>query len=146
MYQKYWWYDLQLLRYRVWQTEISSYGSFFVLILPRKTPKILKKNWKKIASDIILHMCTKNCNHVRYSSWDTEWDRPSFALWTPNNPENQNLGKMKKPSGDVVILLICTKNHDHMMYNSWDMECNRHNFLSFWAIFLPLYPTIDPKN
>ena len=37
--------------------------------------RILKK-WKKIAGDIIiLHMCTKNHNHMRYSSWDTKWDR-----------------------------------------------------------------------
>ena len=70
--------------------------------------RILKK-WKKIAGDIIiLHMCTKNHNHMRYSSWDTKWDRifchfePLFVLLTPapftssspfkpsNNPGNQN--------------------------------------------------------
>ena len=28
------WYDLQLLRYRVWQTEIGHYGPFFALLLP----------------------------------------------------------------------------------------------------------------
>ena len=45
---------------------------------------------KKIAGDIIiLHMCTKNHNHMRYSSWDTKWDRifchfePLFVLLTP---------------------------------------------------------------
>ena len=27
---------------------------------------------------IILHMCTKNHNHMRYSSWDTKWDRISY--------------------------------------------------------------------
>ena len=42
-----------------------------------KTWKIrILKNWKKIAQDIIiLHMCTKNHNHMRYSFWDMEWDR-----------------------------------------------------------------------
>ena len=43
--------------------------------------RILKK-WKKIAGKIeekkkqllILHMCTKNYNHMRNNSWDTEWD------------------------------------------------------------------------
>ena len=38
---------------------------------------------KNIAGDIILHMCTKNHNHMRYGSWDMEWDWHSgtfFAL------------------------------------------------------------------
>ena len=30
-YQKSWWYDLQFLRYRMWQTEIGYYGSFFAI-------------------------------------------------------------------------------------------------------------------
>ena len=52
--------------------------------------QILKK-WKKIAGDIpILHICTKNHNDMRYSAWDTEWDRifghfgPFFALLPKN--------------------------------------------------------------
>ena len=33
------------------------------------------KNEKKFTGDpIILHICTKNHNHMRYSSWDMEWD------------------------------------------------------------------------
>ena len=45
---------------------------------------------KKFAGDIIiLQMCTKNLNHMRYSSWDTKWDiifchfGPFFALLPP---------------------------------------------------------------
>ena len=41
-----------------------------------------------------------------------------FALLPSNNLENQNLGKMKEPPGDVIILHMCTKNQDHMMYAS----------------------------
>ena len=117
-----------------------------------KTRKIsLFKKWKKIAGDIIiLHMCTKNHNHMRYSSWDKEWDRiichfgPFFALLhsLPNNPENQNFQKMKKASGDVIILNLCNKKHDHMMYAYSDMEClHRHNFCHFRPLFaiLPHY-------
>ena len=33
-----------------------------------------------------------------------------------------------------------------MMSDSWDMECNRQNFLSFWTVFLPFYPSNNPKN
>ena len=33
---------------------------------------------KKIAGDIILHMCTKNHNHMIYGSCDTEWEGENF--------------------------------------------------------------------
>ena len=51
--------------------------------LPFYPPKNLKKSkfWKmeKFAGDtIILHKCTKNHNHMMYSSRDTEWDRQYF--------------------------------------------------------------------
>ena len=41
-----------------------------------KNPKYQNfEKWKKFAGDIIiLHMGTKNHNHMRHSSWDTEWD------------------------------------------------------------------------
>ena len=69
VYQNSWWYDLQFLRYRVWQTEIVNYGSFFPLITPSlKSQKIRTlKKWKKVDGDIILHICTKNHNHMRYT-------------------------------------------------------------------------------
>ena len=99
-------------------------------------------------------MCTKNHNHMRYSSWDKEWDRiichfgPFFALLhsLPNNPENQNFQKMKKASGDVIILNLCNKKHDHMMYAYSDMECLLgHNFLLFQAIYCFFAPLMTPK-
>ena len=34
LYLKSWWYDLQFLRIRVWQTKISNYGSVFVVLIP----------------------------------------------------------------------------------------------------------------
>ena len=50
VYQNSWWYDVQFLRYRVWQTETGNYGSFFALLLsPPKTQKIrILKKWKKL--------------------------------------------------------------------------------------------------
>ena len=74
---------------------------------------------KKAAGDIIiLHMYTKNENHMRYGSWDTELHRQSFFVildhfwpfYPPNNPYNQNFEKMKKGSGDAIIFHLCTKN------------------------------------
>ena len=60
-----WWYDLQFLRYRVWQTEIDNYESFSAPLLPSlKTKKIMLRKIKKIAGDvIILRLCTKNHDH-----------------------------------------------------------------------------------
>ena len=68
VYQKSWWYNLQFLRYSVWQTEIGNYGSFLPFHLP--FPKNQKnqdfEHMKKIAGDfIILRKCTKNHNHIR---------------------------------------------------------------------------------
>ena len=97
------------------------------------------------------HMCTKNHNHMRYSSWYTEWDRifchfgPFFDPLPPNNPENQNFEKMKKASGYVIILNLCNKKHNHMMHAYSDMECDRHNFLSFQAIFCSFALLLNPK-
>ena len=65
-----------------------------------------KKKKKEIAGDIIiLQMCTKSHNHMKYSSWDMELDiifchfGPSFALLLsppPNNQEKQNFEKNEK--------------------------------------------------
>ena len=137
------------MRYRVWQTEIGNYGSFFILLCP---PKNLKNQnfgkMKNVAGDIIIsHMCTKNQNHIRYGFSDTEWKKQislsfwvSFCPFTPLTIQKiKILKKRKKPSGDVIILHMCAKNHNHIMYASWDMECERHKFLSFWTILGVLF-------
>ena len=74
---------------------------------------------KKVAGDIILHMCIKNHNYMRYSSWDTEWNRIfcHFGSFLPfhspslTNPEKQNFEKMKNASGDAIILNLSNKKH-----------------------------------
>ena len=43
---------------------------------------------------------------------------PFFALYPPNNPENQSFEKMKKTPRDIMILHKCTINDNHMMYGS----------------------------
>ena len=102
VHKKSWSYDLQFLRHGVWQTPLVIL-SFFAL-LPHKNLK--KKNFEKmkqIAGDInILHMCTKNHNHMMYNFWDTECDRQDFlsfwaifSIFPTNNPSNKNFEKMK---------------------------------------------------
>ena len=86
-------------------------------------------------------MCTKNHNHMRYSYWDTEWQRiyhfgPFFTLFhplLPNNPEKQILKKWKKASGDVIIF-FATKNTIMwcLFTQIWSAT---DNFLSFQATF-----------
>ena len=52
---------------------------------------------------MILHMFTKNHNHLMYGSWEMEWDEQFFIIvghvlpFHPrSNSENQNFEKMKK--------------------------------------------------
>ena len=117
--------------------------------------RILKKRKKKKSLEIyiILHMCTKNHNHTRYSSWDMEWDRlfghfgPFFCTLTPhppNNPENQNFEKLKKASGDVIILNLRNKKHNHMIYSYSEMKCDAHNFFCHFRPFSALLPHYWP--
>ena len=87
------------------------------------------KNEKKFAGDIIiLQMCTKNLNHMRYSSWDTEWYNFFLSFWAIFCP-----------------LHLCTTNDDHTIYGSWHIKCDRHNSLSFQAIFFPFTPLTIQK-
>ena len=69
---------------------------------------------------------------------------PFFPFDPPYNWKNQHFEKMKKSPGNIIILPSCTTNSRHMMYGSWDIKCNWHNFLLFWATFLPFYPA--PAN
>ena len=51
----------------------------FLPFNPNKTKKSKFEKMKKLARNIIiLFMCTKNHNHMMYSSWDTDWDRQKF--------------------------------------------------------------------
>ena len=79
-----------------------------------------EKMKKKIAGDIIiLHRCTKKHNHMRHSSWDTEWDNFFFlSFWAIFCPS-----KIWKTSGDIILLHMYTINQNHMMYGSWDIKC-----------------------
>ena len=114
-------------------TEIGNYGSFFSLFIP---PKNLKnQNFEK------MKMCTKNHNHMRYDSWDMEWDRHNFfSFWANFCPFNTLLTlKIKIWEKCEKKQDMCTINEDHMMYSSWDIRHNKQSFLSFWVIF-PLWP------
>ena len=82
---------------------IFHFGLFFALLPPNSPKDQNLKKMIKMPRDIMLHMRTKNQNHMRRSS------------------------------GDAIILNLCNKKHNQMMYvyAYSDMECDRHNFLSF---------------
>ena len=71
------------------------------------------KNEKNIAGDIIiLNICIKSHNHMKYSSWDMEFDRFSLLFWAifcpftppPLPPHNKSENKfLKKASADVIF-------------------------------------------
>ena len=134
----------------MWQTEFGNSGWFIALLHHPKNQNF--KKIRKIAQDIILHMCTKTHNHevqfLRFGVRDRIFSHFGLFLpfYPPNNPENQNFEKMKKESGDDIILHMCTK-ITIIMYASWNMKCNWHFF--FFVIlghFLLLYPTQKIKN
>ena len=114
---------------------------------------------KTFAGDIIiLHMCTKNHNHMRYSSWDTKWDGifchfgPYFAFLTPsppkpNNLQNQNLKKNEKNIYRCHhFKLVLQKNTIiwFMLTQIWS-SCIDIIFLSFQVIFCFFVPLLTPK-
>ena len=101
---------------------------------------------KKFAGDIIiLHMCTKNHNHMMYGSSDTEWNILGHLLPfnPPMDPENQNFQKNRKKTWRYYY--FTNINDSHMMYGSLDIESNRQNFLSFGTIFCPFTPLRTQK-
>ena len=103
---------------------------------------------------IILHMCTKNHNHMMYGCWDTEWDRQNclsfcviFCPFSPLNTWKIKILKLKKTPGDIVILYTYLhhkwQSHDvwFLRYEPWHTE-----FFVILDCFLPFYHPDNPKN
>ena len=138
--------------WRRWGTRQNFFLAFIELWKTRKI-RILKK-WKKIAGDIIiLHMCTKNQDHMSYSSWDTEWDiffflqqesnrdchfRPFFALLPHYWPRKLKFGK--NVNNTWRYYPFTHLHHKSRSHDVWFQryKVQRTEFLSFWATFCPL--------
>ena len=143
MYHKWQSYDAWFMRYGAWQTEFFVILDRFLPFYPTNNPKNQHfQRMEKSPEDIILHMCTKNDNHMMYGSWDIECDWWNFFVtldhflpfYPLNKLKNQSFEKRKKPPGDIIILNNCTINDNHMVYGSWHMKHDGQNFLWFWTI------------
>ena len=112
-------------------------GQFLSVYPPNTPPPPKEYNFEKLKNTvgdiILLHMCTKNHNHMTNGSWDTEWDRIFFPAPLPLRPllilKTKYLKKWKKMPEDIILLHIRTINDDHMIYGSWNITYDRQNFL-----------------
>ena len=123
-------YHIWFLKYKV---QHLSFWVIFCLFCPLTTRKsnfkIEKNPWRYYHFTHLQHKWQEyDVWFLRYGVWKREF----FVIldcflpfYSPMDPENQNFGKMKKRSEDIIILQMCTRNDSHMMYGSWDMECKR---------------------
>ena len=83
VYHKWQSYNKWFPRYEARQTEFWGILGIFCPFNPLTIPKIkILKKWKKMLRDIIiLHKCTKNDDHMLYSSWDTDSRRIWFLFF-----------------------------------------------------------------
>ena len=65
-------------------------------------------------------------------------------FYPPNNLNNQNFKKLKKPASDIIALRMCTINENYKMFDSYG-ACYGQNYLSFWTVFCPFTPN-NSKN
>ena len=123
-------------------------GPFFALFPSMDPANQNFQKMQKTSEDIIIlqtQMAVIWCMVPQiWSMWRTEFFvifDGFFPFYTPNNPKNQNIEKLKKKTGDIIILQVYHKWQSYdvsgLMYGSWDMKRDRHNFLSFWTIFCP---------
>ena len=118
----------------------------FFALLPSWQPKKSKfSKWKKYLKIFAFYTCVPQMMIIWCSGTNRTFCQfePFFALLSPNNLEDQNLGKMKRNSEYIIIFHMCTINGNHMIYCFWDREQDRQNVLSFWAIFCSL-PHLQP--
>ena len=131
---------------------------FFAFTLPLKNQwfKILRK-WRKNAGDIIiLHKCSKNHNHMRYSSWDTKWERLNFLFWatffchfTPLKSKfyknkNKNFTKIKKHLEMPSFYTLVPKITEWcMLPEIWNMT---DTIVCHFGTFFALLPHYRPKK
>ena len=157
MYQTSWRYDPQFLRYRVRQTQIGIYGSFFTLLTPplkkkKKKPWKIKfqKSEKVLEISSFYTVCTKNHNHevqfLRYRVRQTFlWFWALFCPFSCLVPQKSKLLEIWKKELDMspfhtyvlkITIIWC------MAPEIWRAT----ESIVILSHFLPLYYTDNLKN
>ena len=137
-------YEVLFLRQRVRQTNFFVLLGQFLPFYPSNKPENEKIEEMKNAYEavIILYMCTKNHDHMVYTSWDMGAThnflsfRVIFYPFTPLLAPGIKNWKKKR----YFLFCMCTINKD-----SSDIRLNRQKFLSFWVIFCPFIPLTNQK-
>ena len=160
MYLKSWWYGLQFLRIRVWQTKIGNYGSVFGLLTntlhPAKIPQ--NQNLEKMEKllEISFYTCVTKTTIIWGMVSEIKWDRQIFlSVWaifgpfTPPSPHPQQPSKSKFWKNKKCIWYTP---FIYVYQNSWSYGvcflrygCNTQ-FSIILIHFLPFYSTIGPKD
>ena len=108
---------------------------------------------KKIASDIIiLHMCTKNHNHMMYASWKMECNRHKFlSFWTifcrfttQLTPKFKIWKKCTERPGDIIFLHMCKWRSCDVWFLRY--KAQKTEFLVILGHFLPSDPPNNLNN
>ena len=118
------------------------------------------KNEKILLEMSSFYTCTKNHNHMRYSSWDTEGKNFVWSFWVifcplsqppipPNNPENQNFEKKWTKHLEMSSLKLAQQktrpNKWCMIIQIWCVTNMFCHFRPFFAL-LPHYPPNNLEN
>ena len=116
---------------------------------------------KTIAGDNnILHICSKNHNHMMYGSWEMERNRwnffsfsilfgpftlPQSALLPPQQTRKSKVWEHeKKTPGDIIILHKCTINDNHTWFLRY--EARQTELFVILGHFLTFDPPNNPKT
>ena len=147
-----------LMMYGSWDIRHDK-RSFFVS-LGIFCPLTLLTTWKikvlkeKTPEDIIiLHLHTKNDDHMMYGSWDMERDRQNFSsIWVifcPFTPlTTLKIKILKKWKSNWRYHYFIQVYHKWQSYDVWFLRCEMWEieFFVILGLFLPFYNTNNPKN
>ena len=114
-----------------------------------KTRKIrILRKWKKLLEISSFYTCTKNHNHMKYSSWDTEWDS-HFELFFALLPPPLTTQKIKLLKNEKQSWRYYHFTHAYHKWKSYDVWFLRYGvwqteFFLILEHFLHFYPSSPP--
>ena len=125
---KSWWYDLEFLRYRVWETEIGNYGSFLPLYRPsRKTQNSEfwkhEKNYKRYHHFTQVYQKSQSYEvwflryRVRQAKKKLFWD--IFCPFTPLTTQKIKILKKWKKHPEMVYQKSWSGDVCFLRYGVW---------------------------